>query len=433
MDKVEALDAVEKLVRSQTEAVLETQAFSDWYSGTARNPDDLVLLNNSFVYRDGVNTTKSPYCLCLTCQATGDPATFPLEVVHTTNFNADFDDKYNAKHASPPDRDPLAVSILSQLDGLGRLVFVLAGEIDETITVEEEIKSGYCGTLRFNPSCAELLSVTTEPAIEISSLADAEQLWPELLTQAAAAGLPEPPEAFDGLFAGAIAALRDKAYCSVGLPASEPGCPEKTMLGRLSSALKEQCDDYRASFEQWQASGYGDRQAHNNLMRIAYNFVSDASRFVPLLISICDLKPIILWCTIGSHYRLADAFRSLPWARETKKANLKAYESRIKNARNHAFHDFFGFDRSLEVDVTDLSLRVNRMVLFPTYGPNKSNELEYEDQEIAKLLLGFRRVPETPVPPEFWRRNLAVIEAAHDLLVATRVALELLWQATRTP
>ena len=41
-----------------------------------------------------------------------------------------------------------------------------------------------------------------------------------------------------------------------------------------------------------------DKSVPSDVLRIAYNFASDATTMISLLISICDLKPVVFWCTI---------------------------------------------------------------------------------------------------------------------------------------
>ena len=68
-----------------------------------------------------------------------------------------------------------------------------------------------------------------------------------------------------------------------------------------------------------------DPRAFNEVLRLPYNFAGDAKTFIELIVSICDLKPVVLWGTIGSHFALSEAFRALPWMRSRNKASLKKY------------------------------------------------------------------------------------------------------------
>ena len=65
--------------------------------------------------------------------------------------------------------------------------------------------------------------------------------------------------------------------------------------------------------------------------------------------------------------------------------------------------------------------------LFPEYAARNSEEtLDYEDRALVELLTDFTRVSERSVSPQFWRRNIAVMEATIELLSRTSSALNLL-------
>ncbi len=68
--------------------------------------------------------------------------------------------------------------------------------------------------------------------------------------------------------------------------------------------------------------------------------------------------------------------------------------------------------------------------LFPEYVARRSEEgIEYEDRALVEILADFTRVGERSVSPQFWERNLAVMEATVGLLTATSNALKLLARA----
>lgn len=89
----------------------------------------------------------------------------------------------------------------------------------------------------------------------------------------------------------------------------------------------------------------------NDLLRIAYNFAGDALLVIRLLVSVCDLKPIVRWCSVDEWFRLADAFRSLPWSKVKEKPSLDSYQQTINAARNSAFHRLLRVDSTLRVQL----------------------------------------------------------------------------------
>ena len=145
--------------------------------------------------------------------------------------------------------------------------------------------------------------------------------------------------------------------------------------------------------------------------------------------SICDLKPIVRWCTVDEWFRLAESFRDLPWSKikEKEKHSLDAYQATISNARNMAFHRLLPVDNTLRVELEGTKLGRITLRLFPEYAARNSDErLDYEDRALVELLTNFTRVSERSVSPQFWRRNVAVMEATVELLSRTGSALKLL-------
>jgi len=204
-----------------------------------------------------------------------------------------------------------------------------------------------------------------------------------------------------------------------------------TLLEAFASALDSHVQEYKKSLSALQTSG-ADTANLTNVMRIAYNFASEATKLLRILVSVCDLKPILSWCTIGQHFLLAKAFRELPWGGTKKKPSLKTYEETVKAARNRAFHNLLPINRSLEVDLEGVTVNARRLKLFSEYRKKDHNIFEYEDKELVDLLLQFTRAREMAVPISFWNRNLAVMERTVDLLAAMGGALSVLWQCKNT-
>jgi len=57
------IDRVHKAVIDQCELLLASDAFDAWKGAESLRAGDLVACNNSFLFREGRSTTKSPYYL----------------------------------------------------------------------------------------------------------------------------------------------------------------------------------------------------------------------------------------------------------------------------------------------------------------------------------------------------------------------------------
>lgn len=95
-------------------------------------------------------------------------------------------------------------------------------------------------------------------------------------------------------------------------------------------------------------------------MRVAYNFSDDAIKVLELLVSVADLKAVLLWCTIKEHFDVAEAFRNLPWTKSRKKASLDRYREIIGGVRNRAFHNLLALDRTVEANLEGIQIAAKR-------------------------------------------------------------------------
>ena len=164
----------------------------------------------------------------------------------------------------------------------------------------------------------------------------------------------------------------------------------------------------------------------NDILRIAYNFSSDATGFLRLIVSLCDLKPVVLWGTIAEHHALSEAFNELPWSRSKLKPSLGNYQRTIADARNSAFHNLFPFRKSLSVSLPEAALGTPELRIFSEHTRRSENQLTYRDKELVDVLLEFTRARERRVSLTFWRQNLAVMDAAISLFQRTNEFLKML-------
>ena len=173
------------------------------------------------------------------------------------------------------------------------------------------------------------------------------------------------------------------------------------------------------------------RDALTNILRISYNFAQDAVKLIQLIVHLCDIKPIVLWCTLTWHYELGKEIEHLPWSyfRNTK-PTLSNYQDIVRTARNRAFHSLIPFHESIVVDLNGIDISAKTLHLFESYTTKRSNPLDYQDRQIVELLAEFTRPREAVVPPSFWKQNLCVIEATRDLVRSTAECLVLLRKAS---
>lgn len=417
---------IEKRTRDGVQALSIRTAFTEWLaSETSVGAGDVIAFNNSFIYRDRVSTTKNDQYLAIQIDESGkvDPAS--LGIAKPPSFNTDFK-RFSVKAGTLPAIVALGDCIRAELLKMGRLIYLLVGFVDDSVGASAPIDHSLFSELRLDPGKADLATVDGAVVV-VNAIQDPEAIWEATTRLAREASIIEDelPSNLEAPFATALERLRDEVYSVVRLPSGVLDPEGETLVGRMVDALAKQLVLYDAAIAECADDPMAHPQAYSDVLRIAYNFVSEAGKLIALIVSICDLKPLLLWCTIADHVTLADTFRQLPWTKSRKKASLDRYSETISGARNHAFHDLIPFERSIEVDVSGVSLQATRLRLFSPYAKKSANLLEYEDQELVEVLTAFTRAPETAVPITFWRRNSAVMHALHDLLLSTATALAL--------
>lgn len=409
------LMTVPEAITESVRALMRSPEFEGWRSGQRWNPDDLCVLNSSFVLRDGVKTNQSPWRLVLTVDGTGN-----LSLVGATEVEKMLSPfkRLAAQSANLPQVVPLGDAIDQQIQRLGDIVFTLIGDLAPT--AEGAIDIGGLpdvNTIRLDTTQAAA-AVIRDTSIIVNGTEDEEAIW-------AAIGPHLGGPQHRPIVAKALENLEDVASRAVAVPAVGTA-PTTPLLAELSSGLQTQALEYQAALERWLRSGHTDENALHHILRVSYNFASDAVRLIRLIISVCDLKPVVFWCTVKEHLALDTAMKTLPWQTHSK-ASLSAYTKVVNDARNHAFHDLFPLISGLNVELPDTALRRVRLRLFARFGSKKNrNEVRFEDQELVDLLTEFTRAGRRLTPPNFWEQNLSTMQAAVNLLKATTEALVLL-------
>jgi len=386
---------------------------------TDKPKDGLVLVNNSLVYRDKLKTIKNSHYLAIPVTAAGEIDIKNLKVVNGTKFNNDF--KFlPAKARSSVVVEDLSRAVERELKKLGSIVMVLVGEIEDTVRNSETVGHALFSAIDLDPTAKSAVAVSGK-TITIQSASDEEALWDELQKvhkQPLPSELAEP-------FATAVEKLQQKDHAILKLPSGAPA--KDALLDSFAVALRESMARYKTSLDVSKGLPTPRANEFNDVLRIAYNFASDAVRIIRLLVSVSDLKPAVRWCTIDEWFRLEDAFRSLPWSKLKQKPSLDTYQRTINAARNRAFHHLLPVNKTLQVELEGKALGILRLRLFSEYSSRKNEEgFVYEDKALVEVLTEFTRAGEKAVSPQFWNRNLDVMGSTVDLLDRTSAALKLL-------
>jgi hypothetical protein len=408
-------------VRTEIDILKKRPEFAEWLTQQSLENGDLVVVNNSFVFRDKklIKTRKNARFLALV--VAGGKLGPGVFVTSPGDFDTNFK-LLKATSASLPSTKSLEVALKDELAAFGKLSFVLIGEIrDEAQTVE--IKHTYAKELRFEPGAGEP-SVTErgdQRAVIVADLSDPETLW-DTIQLTVNADLGAGAEGFKSALSAAFDELHDTAVSTLHLPRGSRSGSDSSFLARLAASIAESRAQYEKSIQRYESK---EGALHlNDALRIAYNFADDAIKVLQLLVSLADLKTIILWSTISAHYELASAFHALPWAKaRRKKPSLELYQQIVGGARNRAFHNLLSFDRPIESDLEGVSVQARTLTILSTHGKRNRVPFDYQDRELIEVLGELTLAPETKVSLNFWKRNATVMKAFEALLIKTEAAL----------
>jgi len=426
------------------EGVIATEVFKNWFQVQRAQDGDLVILNNSFIYREReiIKTSKNEQYLCLTVKG-GQASTAALFIAKPGEIDSDFK-LFSSKSQNLPHRMRLEEAVQQEVQRIGSLVFVLIGELRDA-DCAVALNHSCLKSLKYDPRAQDTHlqdDAGGSKTVVVNQLADPEAAW-NAVREAVQEQAGNQLSSLESAFADAFQKLREEARKHLDLPtpgATKPK-PSVTLLSQFQTSATEQRQQYNRALNEY---GKGEAGADTHLrdaMRIAYNFSDDAITVLKLLVSVADLKAVLLWCTIKERFNVAEAFRNLPWTKSRKtwtksrktwtksrkKPSLKDYREIIGGVRNRAFHNLLALDRTVEASLDGVQVGAKRLTLFPPYGRRKNHiPFEYEDREMVEVLSELTRAPEATVPLEFWKKNEVVMERFEKLLGATEEALWIL-------
>jgi hypothetical protein len=403
---------VEAAISDSARRLTASSGFTTWRDSESTNAGDVLFVNNSFVFRD-VKTNKADAYLALTVNEAGPDA--EPSVAAGVRFNSDFK-RMAGSSSNLPTRIPIAAAVEVQLTQLGHLVFLLIGEIHDTEIVEADIDHADYSAAVWDPASPDVVRIANRRII-VNRTDDEEAIWSGVEAYYDALGESTPAELRVALGIS-LDKLQDQAVARVAipLPGSTPGFG---ITDAIVAVLREQRDQYALAVERCFTGGPDASAALNDVLRISYNFASDATGFLRLIVSVCDLKPLVLWGTVAEHYALSLAFHALPWSRSKTKPSLKNYQQAIADARNSAFHNLFPFRKSLRVPLPEAALGAPHLQIFSEHSKKTSNQLTYQDKQLVDVLLEFTRARERSLSLTFWQRNLDVMNATIALFERT--------------
>jgi len=401
-------------IRESVNRLIVQPGFTAWLSNEGVAADDWVVVNNSFVFRGDVKTVKAKAFVTLS-RFGPQPLDLGVEIAEAPGQNVDFK-RFTGPGKSLLNATALESAVDEQLADLGSLIFLLIGEIEDTVVLTEEVDHAVLESVVWDPSVGQSV-ILAGREVTTGRVNDEEVVWEAVVAEfdAKRGGVPEGLRDAVGI---SLDKLQARAEAVVRIPQTKVPSNEG-ITDSILKVLAEQHRQYIDALNRLSTSIGADMSALNDVLRIAYNFSSDASGYLKLIVSICDLKPLVLWGTVAEHYALSEAFRHLPWTRSRKKPTLKNYQETVADARNSAFHNLFPFKKTLRVHLPQEAIGDPSLRIFSEHGKRRDNELSYRDKELVDVLVEFTRARERQVPLGFWQRNGVVMEKTIELFSAT--------------
>lgn len=392
------------------------QTFVDWLSDETipTGQSCYVIFNNSFLFRESINTVKSSKYLACKISSTKNIDFNQCYVIEGISLNVPYKiitDSATLRKAT------IIQEIRQELEQLGEMVFVLIGEIIDDVQISEAISNTDIKEIILNPTQVNLIDFVGN-SIRIKDYTDGKLIWDTTEQYLINEG-KNVPNNLSSQIESALIKIQRHAYSKLEIPNTiDPA--KKYLIDKIIQVVQDHINDYATHI----GSITTNQQSYNEILRISYNFVSDINKLLVLIINVCDLKPIVLWMNIHKFLKLDIAFKELPFGFSKTKPSLKIYESLIKNARNKTFHQLFPFNKSLELKIDNLD--DIRLRMFSSFNNKSDNTMSYKDKKLAEILLEFTRVVEQSVDNNFWIKNQVVMNSIIALIKSTSSSLKLL-------
>ena len=415
MSSQEQVNRIYRAVCQEVARILGSQTFQAWKEREPLRLGDLIVFNNSFLYRESLTgTTKSKKYLCVTLDSDGEPAVLQIDGRINSTFK-----RISVRQVDKYTTRELRSSIAEEMEQLGSIVFSLVGRIgdDQPASVALPNSTGFTA-LQYEPGQQGVADVR-DSAVLVNRLDDIDVVWQAIarnLAELDVGNSDELAECFEKSFGD----LREAAGRPIDAEDITADAP--SILGEVVAGLRQQVSAYNGALTA-HLKDPDDTEALNEVMRIAYNFADGAKELIALVIGLSDIKPLLSWLTINAQCELAERFGNLPFSLVGKaKPSLEKYRSLVAGARNRAFHDLFAFGRPFRVPLKSDAFQAAALHLFREY-KRSGPALEYKDRELVDLLQTFTRAAERPVPLGFWEKDLAVMKAVEDVACALHQAL----------
>jgi len=387
-----------------SKALKNTSSFKNWLQNENCSAGDLVLFNSSFLQREGleVSSKKSGKCLALLINSKKNVGNIPY-FVENQFFNTEF--KRLPKQQNVVYTRITKTSLLKEFRNLGDLSFSLIGNILTQDTSEDINGIAGIDKLIWRPNSTLDLDIQGKEVI-IREPFDHTSLWTDFKGKMKSLGNNVQETSHSKKFIASLRLIQRKGSAKLVIPSrGEPIKKVGNFLDRVITALQNQLQEYKIALKNGEQI---------DVLRIAYNFTSDVLSMLRLIITICDLKPMIQWATADKHLLLWEFLQSLPWLRSNHKPSIQEYIRAVNDSRNQSFHDALPFQQTMSISLSGVNLPGAQVQFLHEYVDKKESGFTFDDYELVKAVSNFSRAHRIDLPTGFWSKNIYVLNAIID-------------------
>jgi hypothetical protein len=410
-----------QMIAGSVRQVVDEPGFAQWTATEKVKRGDVIALSDCPFGRTDLKTTRSGLRLALSVGNAG--AIDPIPQVLTGQ-------RINVEYKLFHERDPklrlttLPDALDVQLRDFGRLPFILIGTVADN-SFQTEIENDEFDLLVVDPTCDQT-PIIHDRTMTIAVATCTDETWQEISRKL---GRREDDAHLRKAFFDACARIDGEADGLLRLP-GDGAVAGPNFLDQVNTVLREYTTEYESALTR--SAGQPGVDGYNDLLRISYNFASEASELIRLILRLADLKPVVSWGTLGVQYRLARAMTQLLPSEDAtpeRKASIAKYREIVGETRNSAFHHLLPFQRSLVVPLATGDLQRPHLRLFAEHRHRKQNQLLYADKELVDVLINFTHATERIVAPQFWHNHREVMHVCIELFETCANVLRTIYQS----
>ena len=306
MTSSEQVNRVYTAVCQEVARLLGSQTFQSWKERESLRVGDLIVFNNSFLYRENLTgTTKSKKYLSVTLDVDAEPMVLRVDGRINSTFK-----RIPSRQVDASRTLELRAAIADEMAGLGTIVFSLIGRIgdDQPASVTLPSGTGFT-TLQYQPGQEQIAEIG-DGGVLVNRLDDIDILWQAIARKCAELDIGNSEELAE-CFEKSFGDLREAAGRPIDVDDIAADGP--SILSEVVAGLSEQVAAYDDALKS-HLQNPDDIEALNEVMRIAYNFADGVRELMALVVGLSDLKPLLSWLTINEQCELAERFGDLPFA-----------------------------------------------------------------------------------------------------------------------